>query len=105
MVFYKKLEKLVNMIKKYEYLLIFIMLITSKSHALSPKFEQELYTGCFKSSLAYIGLDYAKVYCTCTVEKLSKKFSDVEIEQVFKMKPEEIIKATKFATIECENHK
>tara|TARA_B110000971_G_C19712156_1_gene364755 strand:- start:261 stop:542 length:282 start_codon:yes stop_codon:yes gene_type:complete len=93
------------MIKKYKLLLIFILLISSKSHALSPKFEKQLYIGCYGNSKTYIGPDGAKIYCTCTVDKLSKRFSDEEIDQIFKMNPEEIMKATEFATIECENNK
>ena len=93
------------MIKKYKYLLIFILLFSSKSHALSPEYEEELYVGCFKKSIAYIGLDQAKFYCTCTVDKLSEKFSDAEIDQVFKKTPEEIMEQTAFATIECKNNK
>jgi hypothetical protein len=31
------------MIKKYKYLLIFILLFTSKSYALSPEYQKELY--------------------------------------------------------------
>ena len=105
MIFYKKLAKLANMIKKYKYLLIFILLFTSKSHALSPKYEKELYIGCYTNSKQYLGTDGAKIYCTCTVDKLSKKFSDEEIDIIFKQKPEDIMKATEFATIECENNK
>jgi hypothetical protein len=45
MTFYKKLAKLVSMIKKYKYLLILILLFTSKSHALSPEYEKELCIG------------------------------------------------------------
>ena len=93
------------MIKKYKYLLIFILLFTSKSHALSPKYEKELYIGCYTNSKQYLGTDGAKIYCTCTVDKLSKKFSDEEIDIIFKQKPEDIMKATEFATIECENNK
>jgi hypothetical protein len=105
MVYFKKLEKLVNTIKKYKFLLIIILLFSSKSHALSPKFEKELYIGCYSNSKAYIGTDGAKIYCNCTVDKLSKKFTDEQINQIFKMKPEEIMKATEFATIECEKNK
>ncbi len=93
------------MIKKYKYLLIIIFFISSKSQALSPEFEKELYIGCYSNSKGYIGPDGAKVYCSCTVGKLSKKFSDDQINEIFKMKPEEIMKATEFATIECENNK
>ena len=90
MTFYKKLAKLVNMIKKYKYLLIFILLFTSKSYAFSPEYEEELYVGYFKKSIAYIRLDRAKIYYTCTVDKLSEKFSNKEIDEVFSKKPDEI---------------
>ena len=93
------------MIKKYRYLLILILFFFSKSHALSPEFERELYIGCYSNSKAYIGSEGAKIYCSCTVDKLSKKFTDNQINQIFKMKPEEIMKKTEFATIECENTK
>jgi len=93
------------MIRKYKYLLIFILLFTSKSHALSPKYEKELYVGCFKKSIAYIGLDQAKNYCTCTVDKLSEKFSDEEIDEVFSKEPDEIQQLTKFAQLLLENKK
>ena len=93
------------MIKKYKYLLIIIFFISSKGQALSPEFEKELYIGCYSNSKGYIGHDGAKVYCSCTVDKLSEKFTDDQINEIFKMKPEEIMKATEFATIECENNK
>jgi hypothetical protein len=105
MTFYKKLEKLVNMIKKYKYLLILILFFTFKSHALSPEYEKELYIGCYTNSKQYLGTDGAKIYCTCTVDKLSEKFSDEEIDLIFKQNPEEIMRATEFAAIECENSK
>tara|TARA_Y100000389_G_C17322856_1_gene443986 strand:- start:469 stop:756 length:288 start_codon:yes stop_codon:yes gene_type:complete len=95
----------VNTIKRYKLLLVITFLITFKSHALSPKIEKELYIGCYSNSKAYIGADGAKIYCSCTVKKLSNKFTDNQINQIFKMKPEEIMKATEFATIECEKNK
>ena len=105
MIYLKKQEKLVNTIKRYKFLLIIVILIGTKGHALSPQFEKELYIGCYANSKTYIGPDGAKIYCTCVVDKLSKKFSDEEINRIFKMKPEEIMKATEFAKIECENNK
>ena len=93
------------MIKKYKYLLIFILLFSSKSHALSPEYEEELYVGCFKKSIANIGLDQAKFYCACTIDKLSEKFSNEEMDEVFSKEPDEIQQLTAFATIECENNK
>tara|TARA_B110001452_G_scaffold239192_1_gene220094 strand:+ start:413 stop:694 length:282 start_codon:yes stop_codon:yes gene_type:complete len=92
------------MIKKYKFLLIIIFLINAKSHALSPEFEKKLYVGCYGDSKTYIGADKAKIYCSCTVDKLSKKFTDEQINEIFKMKPEEIMRATEFATLECEKN-
>ena len=93
------------MIKKYKYLLIFILLFTSKSHALSPEYEKELYIGCYTNSKQCLGPDGAKIYCQCTVDKLSAKFSDEEMDEVFSKEPDEIQQLTAFATIECENNK
>jgi hypothetical protein len=44
----------------------------------------------------------AKSYCQCTVDKLSNKFSDEELDAVFKQKPEDIYKDTEFASKFCE---
>jgi len=57
------------MIKKYKYLLIFILLFTSKSHALSPQYEKELYIGCYTNSKQYLGNENAKIYCQCTITR------------------------------------
>ena len=93
------------MIKKYKYLLIFILLFSSKSHALSPEYEKELYIGCYTNSKQYLGTDGAKIYCQCTVDKLSAKFNDKQMDEVFSKEPDEIQQLTAFATIECENNK
>jgi len=93
------------MIKKYKLLIIFIIFVSSKTSALSPEYEKQLYIGCYGNSKTYIGPDGAKIYCTCVVDKLSKKFLNKEIDLIFKQKPEDIMKATEFATIECENNK
>ena len=93
------------MIKKNQFLVIVTLFIASKSFALSPEYEKQLFVGCYGNSKTYIGPDGAKIYCNCTVDKLSKKFSNEEIDLIFKQKPEDIMKATEFATIECENNK
>ena len=93
------------MIKKYKYLLILILLFTSKSHALSPEYEKELYIGCYTNSKQYLGNENAKVYCQCTIDKLSAKFNDKQINEVFSKEPDEIQILTAFATEECENNK
>ena len=77
-----------NTIKKYKLLLVFILLFTSKAHALSPEFEKQLFVGCYSNSKTYIGPEKATIYCTCTVDKLSEKFLDEKIDKIFKMKPE-----------------
>ena len=90
------------MINKYSTLIIFILLFASKSNALSPKYEKELYIGCYTNSKQYLGTDGAKIYCQCTIDKLSEKFSDEEIDEVFSKEPDEIQQLTAFATIACE---
>ena len=94
-----------NTIKKYKFLIIIVFLVYSKGHAFSPELEKHLYIGCYSNSKAYIGPDRAKIYCNCTIDKLSEEYTDEQIDQIFKMKPEDIMKATEFATIECENNK
>ena len=90
------------MINKYSFIVIFFLLFISKSHALSPEYENELYIGCYTNSKQYLGTDGAKIYCTCTIDKLSEKFSDEEIGEVFSKEPDEIQQLTAFATIACE---
>ena len=65
--------------------------------------EKEMYIGCYQNSKQYLGAVNAKVYCECTINKLSEKFSDDELDRVFKQKPEDIIKDTEFASKFCEN--
>ena len=57
-----------------------------------------MYIGCYQNSKQYLGAEKAKTYCQCTVNKLSEKFSDDELDRVFKQKPEDIIKDTEFAS-------
>ena len=102
MICFKKLEKLVNMIKKFSSILILFLLIPLKSQALTEQNEQQLYIGCYQNSKQYLGADKAKSYCQCTVDKLSKKFSDDELDTVFKKKPEDIYRDTEFAAKFCE---
>jgi hypothetical protein len=92
----------VNTIKKFNSLLVLILLFSSKGLAFSPEYEKQMYIGCYENSKQYLGAGGAKEYCLCTINKLSEKFSDEEIDTVFKKKPEEIIKATKFAAIHSE---
>ena len=102
MIYSKKLGKLVNMIKKYNLILILFLLIPFKSHALSEQNEQQMYIGCYQNSKQYLGADKAKAYCECTVNKLSERFSDDELDNVFNQKPEQIIEDTQFASKFCE---
>jgi len=93
------------MIKRFKALLIFILLFSSNSFAFNPEYEKQMYIGCYSNSKMYIGPDGAKKYCSCTINKLSQKYTDKEIDLIFKKKPEAIIKATEFASIHCENIK
>ena len=47
-------------------------------------------------------LDQAKIYCACTIDKLNKKFTDKEIDEVFSKESDKIMQLTMFATIACE---
>ena len=84
MICFKKLGKLGSMIKKYRLILILFLLIPLKSQAFSVQNEQQMYIGCYQNSKQYLGADKAKTYCQCTVNKLSEKFSDDELDRVFK---------------------
>ena len=91
-----------NMIKKFSLILILLSLTPLKSHSFSEQNEKQMYIGCYQNSKQYLGSEKAKSYCQCTVNKLSKKFSDEELEVVFKQKPEDIYKDTEFASKFCE---
>ena len=91
-----------NTIKKFK-TLFFILLFSTESFAFSPEYEREIYIGCYGSSKQYLGADKAKKYCLCTINKLSDKYSEKEMDLIFQKKPEEIMKATEFAAIHCEN--
>ena len=103
MIYFKKLEKLVNMIKKFSLIFLLFLLVPLKSYAFSEQNKQQMYIGCYQNSKQYLGADKAKAYCQCTVNKLSEKFSDDELDIVFKQKPEDIVKDTEFASKFCEN--
>ena len=90
------------MIKKFKISLVIITLLSSKSIAFSPEYEKKIYLGCYTNSKMYLGSEGAKKYCLCTINMLSDKFSNNEIDLIFKKKPEDIIKATEFAAINCE---
>ena len=92
------------MIRKFRLVLTLFLLLTLKSHAISEQNKQQLYLGCYQNSKQYLGADKAKSYCQCTVSKLSKKYSDKELEAVFKQKPEDIYRDTEFASKFCEKN-
>ena len=102
MIYFKKLGRLVNMIKKYKFILLIFFLTTSNTNAFNEKNERQMYIGCYQNSKQYLGAEKAKKYCLCTVKKLSEKFSDKQLETVFSQKPEKIIKDTEFASKFCE---
>ena len=92
------------MTKKFNFLLIFSILLSSKSLSFSPEIEQQIYIGCYGSSKQYIGPEKAKSYCLCTLKKLNERFTDEQIKEIFKQIPENIIETTKFASLYCEKN-
>ena len=91
------------MIKKFRLIFLLFLLVPLKSYAFSEQNEQQMYIGCYQNSKQYLGAEKSKTYCQCTVNKLSEKFSDDELDRVFKQKPEDIVKDTEFASKFCEN--
>ena len=91
------------MIKKFNLIFLLFLLVHLKSYAFSEQNKQQMYIGCYQNSKQYLGAEKAKTYCQCTVNKLSEKFSNDELDKVFKQKPEDIIKDTEFASKFCEN--
>ena len=73
--------------------------------ALSSENEKQMYLGCYVDSKKYIGAERAKEYCSCTIKMLTNEYSNEEIEEIFKKKPDETIKAPEFAATHCENNK
>ena len=92
----------VNKILKIIFIGLFFIPI---AFALSPENEKKMYLGCYTDSKKYIGSKRAKEYCSCTIQMLTNKYSNNEIEEIFTKRPEEIIKATEFASTYCENNK
>ena len=90
------------MIKKYNFLLLILLLYPSITFAFSQKIEQEIYIGCYGSSKQYIGPAKAKSYCSCTLKKLNEKYNDEQINKIFNLKSEKIIEGTEFASLFCE---
>ena len=91
------------MIKKFSQIFLLFLLVPLKSYAFSEQNKQQMYIGCYQNSKQYLGAEKAKTYCQCTINKLSEKFSEDELDRVFKQKPEDIIKDTEFASKFCEN--
>ena len=92
------------MIRKFNIFLIIFLFLSSKSQSFSPEIEQQIYIGCYGNSKQYIGSEKAKSYCLCTLKKLNEKFTDDQINEIFKQKPEYIIESTKFASLYCEKN-
>ena len=90
------------MTKKFNILLIFFLFLSSQVLSFSPEIEQQIYIGCYGNSKQYIGPEKAKSYCLCTLKKLNEKFTDDQINEIFRQKPEDIIESTKFASLYCE---
>ena len=90
------------MIKKYKFIFLLFFLTISSTYAFNEKNEREMYIGCYQNSKQYLGTQKAKIYCSCTIKKLSEKFSDDQLKIIFSQKPEKIIKDTDFASKFCE---
>ena len=89
------------MIKRYKFILLIFFLTTSNTHAFNEKNEQQMYIGCYQNSKQYLGSKKAKTYCSCTVRKLSEKFSDQEMDSISAESGEKQLEAFDFASKLC----
>ena len=89
------------MIKKFKIILISTLFLSFEGNALTPDLEREIFVGCYGNSKMYLGSKKAKKYCQCTIKKLDERYSNNEVILIFKKKPEEIVKATEYASNYC----
>jgi len=77
----------------------------STAFALSPENEKQMYLSCYADFKQYIGTEKVKEYCSNTIQMLANARSNKEIKEIFKKKPEVIIKVTEFLGTHFENNK
>jgi len=59
---------------------------------MTDDYEKTLYRGCYPQSKQYLGAEKANEYCTCMVKTLSNKYSNEDMDNIYKLPEAEQIK-------------
>ena len=88
--------------KKILGIIIFGLMWCSSSFALSPEREKIEYNSCYEDMTETYADFSAKQYCTCSVEKISKKYSDKKMDKIISKGWDYMMKKIKFAADYCK---
>jgi len=81
--------------------ILFYLMMMSHLMSMSEDYEKKLYWGCYPSSKQYLGAEKANLYCTCTVKKLSKEFTNEEMDEISGQSSEKQLEIFNFASTLC----
>jgi len=90
--------------KKFLVILVVCLFFYNNSFAMSEGYKKQFYNGCYPNSKQYLGADRAKEYCICTIEMLSKKYIDKNMDSISQQNEEYQLKAFSFASTHCSNN-
>jgi len=79
------------------------LLFLNNLFSMSEDYQKKLYRGCYPTSKQYLGAEMANEYCSCTVKTLSDKFSDEDMDELYKQNEDTQLKAYNFASEFCAN--
>jgi len=92
------------MIKFKKIIIIIIsLLFSNNSFAMSEGYEKSFYNGCYPESKQYLGSEKAKIYCTCVIKMISKRYTDKNIDIITQKSQEYQLQAFNFASIDCND--
>ncbi|PHX89130.1 MAG: hypothetical protein CK535_03310 [Pelagibacteraceae bacterium] len=84
------------------FLILFISnLFLNNLYAMSESYQKKFYNGCYPESIHYLGSIKANEYCSCTIKKLSKKYSDEDIDKISRQSEEIQVESFSFASDFC----
>jgi hypothetical protein len=82
---------------------IISLLFSNNSFAMSEGYEKSFYNGCYPESKQYLGSEKAKIYCTCVIKMISKRYTDKNIDIITQKSQEYQLQAFNFASIDCND--
>lgn len=90
--------------KKILEIIVFSLLLSTNSFAMSESYEKSIYNGCYPDSKQYLGQEKAQQYCICMIKMLSKKYNDSDMDNIAKQNEEYQLNAFNFAVIHCNKN-